>query len=91
MDESNTWRVQSKEIASILVNFYKDLFTTSNPNPQWAPLDHIPMVIIKEMNLALTSTFREAEPKKALKQMYISKLQVPMGCPRCSINIFGVW
>ena len=34
IDESNTSMVQSKEIASVLVNFYKDLFTTSNPNPQ---------------------------------------------------------
>ena len=34
IDESNTSMVQSKEIASVLVNFYEDLFTTSNPNPQ---------------------------------------------------------
>ena len=49
------------------------------------------MVITEEMNLTLTSTFREVEEKKDLKKMYILKLQVPMGCPRCSINAFGVW
>ena len=57
------------EVALTLVNYYQDLFSTSNLDPQWAPLNHIPMVITKEMNSALTGTFRECEVKDALKQM----------------------
>ena len=67
MDESSTWRVQPMEVALTLVNYYQDLFSTSNLDPQWAPLDHIPMVITEEMNSELTGTFRECEVKDALK------------------------
>ena len=57
MDENNTWRVESKEINLVLVNYYRELFSTSRPNPQWPQLEHIPSMITEEMNSALTDIF----------------------------------
>ena len=45
MDENNTWRVESEKIALALVNYYRELFSTSRPNPQWPQLEHIPLMI----------------------------------------------
>ena len=45
MDENNTWRVESKETTLVLVNYYRELFSTSRPNPQWPQLEHIPLMI----------------------------------------------
>ena len=57
MDENNTWRVESEEINLVLVNYYRELFSTSRPNPQWPQLEHIPSMITEEMNSALTDIF----------------------------------
>ena len=79
MDENNTWRVESEEIPLVLVNYYRELFSTSKPNPQWPQLEHIPLMITEEMNSALTDNFIALEVKEALKQMAPLKAPGPDG------------
>nr|XP_023919081.1 uncharacterized protein LOC112030645 [Quercus suber] len=81
MDENNTWRVESEEINLVLVNYYRELFSSSRPNPQWPQLEHIPLMITEEMNSALTGTFTALEVKEALKQMAPLKAPGPDGMP----------
>ena len=63
----------------ILVNFFQNLFLTSNPN--CVSLDHIPMVIFDEMNSTLTEPFLESKIREALKQMAPLKALGPNGMP----------
>ena len=81
MDENNTWRVELEKITLVLVNYYREIFSTSRPNPQWPQLEHIPLMITKEMNSALTNTFTAFEVKEALKQMTPLKALGPDGMP----------
>ena len=53
MDESNNRRVDSNDIAALMIKYYQDLFTSSKPNAHVADLDHIPNVITDHMNAAL--------------------------------------
>ena len=69
MDESNNRRVDSNDIAALMIKYYQDLFTSSKPNAHGADLDHIPNVITNHMNAALVASFRDDEVKEALKQM----------------------
>ena len=91
MDENNTWRVELEKITLVLVNYYREIFSTSRPNPQWPQLEHIPLMNTKEMNLALTDTFTAFKVKEALKQMTLSKHWVLMACHLCSFSIFKEW
>ena len=45
MNEANIWRVEPVEIAAHLVNYYQQLFTSSNSVSQGETLEHIPIVI----------------------------------------------
>ena len=53
MDEANIWRLDLDEIAAHLINYYNDLFTSSNPTVHRATLTHIPSVITEHMNESL--------------------------------------
>ena len=79
MDENITWRVQSEKIALVLVNYYRELFSTLRPNLQWPQLEHIPLMITEEMNSVLTDTFTAFEVKEALKKMAPLKALGPDG------------
>ena len=90
MDEANIWRVEPDEIAAHLINYHKELFTSSNPITQGAALSNIPTVITEHMNATLIAPFHGDEVKEALKQMALLKLLDLMACHRCSASIFGV-
>ena len=59
--ERNQWHEGPNEIASILSNYYQDLFSTSNKNHAAEALSHIPPCINDEMNHELTDEFHDWE------------------------------
>ena len=81
MDEDNNWRVEPSEIAAHLINYYQELFTSSNPISHGAALEYIPRVITNYMNAALATPFQVEEVKEALKQMAPLKAPGPDGIP----------
>ena len=81
MDEGNNWKVEPEEIAAHLINYYQELFTSSNPITQGPSLSHIPKVITEYMNAALIAPFHGDEVKEALKQMAPLKAPGPDGMP----------
>ena len=87
-NESDTWQMQSKTIASVLIKYYQELFATSNLDLHMAFLDHIPMVITDDMYVALTGTFLKSKIVTALKQMAQLKALGPNRMPPYFINIF---
>ena len=81
MDEDNNWRVEPCEIATHLINYYQELFTSSNQISHGAALEYIPRVITDHMNAALAAPFQVEEVKEALKQMAPLKAPRPDGMP----------
>ena len=81
MDEGNNWKVEPEEIATHLINYYQELFTSSNLITQGPTLSHIPKVITEYMNAALIAPFHGDEVKEALKQMAPLKAPGPDGMP----------
>ena len=67
--------IDEKEIASILVAYYQNLFESSNPTHIEEALATTPSLVTKEMNEKLTATFLRSEVDIALKQM--EPLQTP--------------
>ena len=81
MDEDNNWRVEPDEIATHLINYQQELFTSSNPISHGVALEYIPRVITDHMNATLAAPFQVKEVKEALKQMAPLKAPGPDGIP----------
>ena len=63
------------------MDFYQDLFTSSNPTNFETILEQIPHVVIEEMNSELMKEFLTQEVEVALKQMALLKSPGPDGMP----------
>ena len=68
-DSRGSWKVEPNEIGGVLINFYQELFTTSNPPLHQEVLDQIPQLLLDDMNQELLCKFEEWEVVQALKQM----------------------
>lgn len=66
-DELDVWQDQPDIIASTILGYYENLFSTSTTTSYTAHLDHIPHLISEEMNQVLMGDFLEAEVSLALK------------------------
>ena len=80
-DPHGDWKVELNDIGEVLINFYQELFTSSNPTLHDAILDQIPHVILEEMNKELMCKFEKWEAVQALKQMAPMKAPGPNGMP----------
>ena len=63
------WCTEQSQISDMFLDYYKQLFTSSNPIELIAGIDSIPRVVTEEMNGILTSEFQTWEIDNALKQM----------------------
>ena len=66
---NGNWLTNQEEIGHELESYYKDLFSTSNPNLDVASLEKIPCMLTDEMNAELVKEFTDLEVKEALNQM----------------------
>ncbi|XP_023898638.1 uncharacterized protein LOC112010525 [Quercus suber] len=80
-DELDMWQDYPDKIASTILGYYENLFSTSTTASCTAHLDHMPHLISKEMNQVLIGDFLEAEVSLALKQMALLKAIGPDGMP----------
>ena len=80
-DSHGVWKEGPDEVAAVLIDYYRELFTTSSPPTHHEALNYIPQVIPDDMNHVLTSRFEEWEVLKALKQMAPMKAPGPDGMP----------
>ena len=62
-------------------NYYKELFSTANPNLEADSLKKIPCMVTDLMNAELVKEFTEVEVKEALNQMAPLKAPGPDGMP----------
>ena len=80
-DPHGVWKVEPNDIRGVLINFYQELFTTTNPTLHQDVLNQIPQVISDDMNQDLMCKFEEWEVVQALKQMAPMKAPGPDGMP----------
>ena len=80
-DQNGAWLTKQKEIGHVMESYYKELFSTSNPNLEVDSLEKIPCMVTDEMNTELVKEFTELEVKEALNQMAPLKVRDPDGMP----------
>ena len=81
MDESNTWQESDEKISEVIIAYYQNLFTTSQPDISDEFLEAIKPGVTPQMNSSLIRDFSAIEVKKALDQMYPLKSPGPDGMP----------
>ena len=80
-DEHGVWRLQPDEVSEVIIDHYRDLFSSSRTDSSLSVLNHVPQVISEEMNSSLTREFKEEEVLATLKRMAPLKAPVPDGMP----------
>lgn len=80
-DNQDIWCTSDDKIAEIAVNFYKELFNSSQPMEVQAVLDAIEPIVTSDMNQALTKDFVREEVEEALKHMEPLTAPGPDGMP----------
>ena len=78
-DSANVWTGNVENIATIIIDYYQDLFTTTNLDLSSSVLDQIPFVITASMNNHLNGPFCASEVAYSLKKMGPLKVPSPNG------------
>ena len=89
-NSDGVWISHQEGIANTFTNFYKGLFTSTNPVLNGEAMDPVPKLITDDMNALLTQDFTEGEVQVALKQMAFLKAPRPNGMPPYFIKIFRI-
>ena len=73
--------IDQDNIGNVMESYYKELFSSSNPNLEDDSLEKIPCMVTDEMNGDLIKEFTELEVKEALNQMASLKALGPDDMP----------
>ena len=87
MDDNGQWHIEENKMGELVINYYTDLFSSSNPLEFAELLQAMQPKVTTEMNHRLTMDFSGEEVWMALKQMYPLKAPSPDGMPPYSISI----
>ena len=77
------------QLEGLFIEYFRKLFSTSNPNQLGDDLGTIPRVVSDSMNTDLLIAFTRQEVGFSLKQMAPLKARVQMACLLYFINIIG--
>lgn len=75
------WQEEEEQIGKMFIDYYEQLFSSSQSAVNAELLDAIQPKVTHGMNLALLQTFHAIEIKKALKQIHPLKAPGPNGMP----------
>ncbi|KAG7548646.1 Reverse transcriptase domain [Arabidopsis suecica] len=78
-DENGTWSAEDKDIQNIAVSYFKNLFTTTNPQAFEESLAEVKLRITDQTNEFLTAPATECEVRAALFMMHPEKAPGPDG------------
>ena len=81
MDVHGIWQEDEEVMGEMVVDYYKELFTTRNPTDFATILEAVPPRVTTSMNQKLTMDFTADEVRLALKQMYPLKAPGTDGMP----------
>ena len=85
-DSAGNFCSMDENVAILLENYYKDLFTSSDLSEIDEVVQHTRKVVTKKMNRELVGSFSRAKLEVALKQMASLKAQDWIACPQFFIN-----
>ena len=92
-NNDGVWQSLEPKIEHTIVDYYKNLFASSNPRDFDEVLEGVDQVVNEDMNALLAAEFTTAEIEHAIFQMGLLKLQDSMVCLLFSIkkywNIVG--
>ena len=75
MDVDNQWYEQEEDIARVFLNYFKKIFTSSNPTSMETIFQAMESKIGDDDNANLLKEFTEEEIKVALDQMHPDRCQ----------------
>ena len=78
---NEVWQVDHEEIEKVFIEYYLDLFTSSEPSEFAEIVEAVQPKVTQSMNAMLIREFHASEVHKALKQMYPLKAPGPDGMP----------
>ena len=81
MDANEVWHEDDDKVEEVVVEYYKELFTTSHPIEFLELIQAVQPKVTTSMNQSLTRDFNAAKIKVALKQMYPLKAPGLDGMP----------
>ncbi|KAL0006597.1 hypothetical protein SO802_008099 [Lithocarpus litseifolius] len=87
-DANNVWHVDDGKVEEVVVDYYKDLFTTSQPIEFSKMIQTVQPKVTTSMNQLLTRDFSAAEVKVALEQMHPLRVLGPDGMPPLFFQYF---
>ena len=80
-DSEGRWQSEEGIYTKILMDFYANLFTTSNPQNLDSIMDGVQKVVTEEMNSKLTAIYTMEEVELAIKEVAPLKAPRPNGMP----------
>ena len=89
MDSNDCWQEDMRKVEEIVVNYYSNLFSSSNPSELTELIEAVEPKVSQDMNNMLTRDFKGAEVKAALNQMYLLKALSPDDMLLCFFNTSG--
>ena len=64
-NQSNIWCTKPEEVSGMFMNYFQQLFSSTNPDIEVSDLNSIPRVVTAEMNDSLTENFQPWEVELA--------------------------
>ena len=80
-DSTGRWCTRQSQVNDSILGFYRELFTSANPENLADVLEVIPQVVTESMNASLTREFTIEEVEVAVKEMAPLKAPDPDGMP----------
>ena len=89
-DATGRWCTRQSQVNATIVDFYQNLFTSTNPSNFEEVVDLISQVVTNEMNEKLVTDFTFEEVEVALKQMAPLKASGSDGMPPLFTKLIGL-
>jgi hypothetical protein len=80
-DQAGIWQDNDDQVARVFLEYYRSLFTSSDPRNIEEAVAPTPQVVTQAMNNSLTREFTSAEAEQAIAQMAPSTTPGPDGMP----------
>ena len=68
-NQADEWCTQLDQVSAIFLDYYQQLFPSSNPKELLVELDSIPQTMTKDIDVILSSEFQAWEVENALRHM----------------------